>query len=127
MNTRPTDTAHADAFDAALRAHHAAALAHLSPQVHAQLAQRRNAALRGEMTTRSPQRLRFAVAGVAAVCALAVGLRLSPTTSPTPTPAPTLPVLAQASPTTGGTMPLDEDPDFYAWLGSADAPRLAME
>ena len=56
-----------------------------------------------------------------------MGLRLSPTTSPTPTPAPTLPVLAQASPTTGGTMPLDEDPDFYAWLGSADAPRLAME
>ena len=127
MNTRPMDATHADAFDAALREHHAAALAHLSPRVHAQLAQRRNSALRGEGRTRPTHRLRFAVAGVAAVCALAVGLRLSPTTSPTPTPAPTLPVLAQASPTTGGTMPLDEDPDFYAWLGSADAPRLAME
>jgi hypothetical protein len=22
---------------------------------------------------------------------------------------------------------LDEDPEFYAWLGSADAQRLAME
>ena len=127
MNTRPTDTAHADAFDAALRAHHAAALAHLSPQVHAQLAQRRNAALRGEMTTRSPQRLRFAVAGVAAVCALAVGLRLSLPTSPPPTSVPPVSALAQATPTSGGSMPLDEDPDFYAWLGSADATRLAME
>ncbi|MFN3703929.1 hypothetical protein [Thermomonas sp.] len=119
----------AAAFDAALRARHADALAQLSPQVRAQLAQRRNAALRGEMTTRSPQRLRLrlAVAGTAALCALAVGLRLTlPTPSATPA-AMSAPALAQATPTTGGSMPLDEDPDFYAWLGSADATRLAME
>lgn len=134
MNTRPTDTPPRDAmaaaaFDAALRARHADALAQLSPQVRAQLAQRRNAALRGEMTTRSPQRLRLrlAVAGTAALCALAVGLRLTlPTPSATPA-AMSAPALAQATPTTGGSMPLDEDPDFYAWLGSADATRLAME
>jgi len=127
MNTRPTDTQHADAFDAAMRAQHAAALAHLSPRVRAQLAQRRNAALRGEARTRSAHPLRFAVAGVAAVCALAVGLRLSLPTSPTPASTASMPALAQATPPPGGSMPLDEDPDFYAWLGSADAPRLAME
>ena len=127
MNTRPMDATHADAFDAALREYHAAALAHLSPRVHAQLAQRRKAALRGEGRTRPTHRLRFAVAGVAAVCALAVGLRLSFPTSPTPTSVPPVSALAQATPTSGGSMPLDEDPDFYAWLGSADATRLAME
>ena len=114
-------------FDAALRGQHAIAVERISPRVRAQLAQRRNAALRGEGRTRPTHRLRFAVAGVAAVCALAVGLRLSFPTSPTPTSVPPVSALAQATPTSGGSMPLDEDPDFYAWLGSADATRLAME
>ena len=43
---------HDDRFDAALRARHQASLDRLSPRASAQLAQRRNAALRGE-TVRS--------------------------------------------------------------------------
>lgn len=126
MNS-PSMQGGADArFDAAVRARHATALAHLSPQVRAQLAQRRGAALRGQPPGPRQHRLRFAVAGFAALCALALGLRLYPQ-SPQAVPATAaVPVTAAAS-NTGGSLPLDEDPAFYAWLGSADAPRLAME
>ena len=113
-------------FDAALRAHHAAALAHLSPQARAQLAQRRNAALRGERPTARAHRLRFAVAGFATLCAMALGLHLH---SPSPQSAPTAaPALVQAgNADIGGSTPLEEDPAFYAWLGSSDVQQLAME
>ena len=117
-------------FDAALRAHHAAALAHLSPQARAQLAQRRNAALRGERpAARSNHRLRFAAAGFATLCALALGLHLYSPLPPSPQSAPTAaPALAQAGSTAiGGSTPLEEDPAFYAWLGSSDVQQLAME
>ncbi len=126
---RPSMQGGADArFDAAVRARHATALAHLSPQVRAQLAQRRGAALRGQPPGPRQHRLRFAVAGAAALGALALGLRLYPQSqSPQAVPATAaVPVTAAAS-NTGGSLPLDEDPAFYAWLGSADAPRLAME
>lgn len=129
MNTHPTDRLPMDAgadarFDAAIRTRHATALAQLSPQVRAQLAQRRVAALRGERAGARRHRLRFAVAGFAALCALALGVRLYPQGAPsTPAAAPS----AQLASTPVGSLPLDEDPDFYAWLGSADAPRLAME
>lgn len=126
MNTHPSDHGLMDAdtrFDAALRARHATALAQLSPRVRAQLAQRRGAALRGQRPAPRPHRLRFAMAGFAALCALALGVRLYPQgASPAAAPAST-----QLASSTGGSLPLDEDPDFYAWLGSADAPRLAME
>ncbi len=126
MNTHPSDHDPVDAdtrFDAALRARHAAALAQLSPQVRAQLAQRRGAALRGQRPAPRQHRLRFAMAGFAALCALALGVRLYPQEAP-PAAAPASTQLASS---TDGSLPLDEDPDFYAWLGSADAPRLAME
>lgn len=126
MNTHPSDHDPVDAdtrFDAALRARHAAALAQLSPQVRAQLAQRRGAALRGQRPAPRQHRLRFAMAGFAALCALALGVRLYPQEAP-PAAAPASTQLASS---TGGSLPLDEDPDFYAWLGSADAPRLVME
>ncbi|WP_051247308.1 hypothetical protein [Thermomonas fusca] len=128
MNTHPTDRLPMDAgadarFDAAIRTRHATALAQLSPQVRAQLAQRRVAALRGERPGARRHRLRFAVAGFAALSALALGVRLYPQEAP-PGAAPASTQLANS---TGGSLPLDEDPDFYAWLGSADAPRLAME
>lgn len=127
MNTHPSDHGLMDAdarFDAALRARHAAALAQLSPQVRAQLAQRRGAALRGQQPAPRQQRLRFAMAGFAVLCALALGVRLYPQGTPSP---PAAAPSAQLASSTGGSLPLDEDPDFYAWLGSADAPRLAME
>ncbi len=128
MNTHPTDRDPMDPdarFDAAIRARHAAALTQLSPQLRAQLAQRRVAALRGQRPAPRQHRLRFAMAGFAALCALALGVRLYPQGAPSTPAVATAP--AQLASNTGGSLPLDEDPDFYAWLGSADAPRLAME
>ena len=124
MNKRPNDTGvDGDAgFDRALRQHHAEAVERLSPRVRAQLAQRRNAALRGERV--APARgMRYAAAGFAAICALAIGLQFGMM------PAPGTPAAGIASGTassTDATM-LDEDPEFYAWLASADAQQIAME
>ena len=53
------------AVDAALRAHHADALARVSPRVRARLAQRRHAALRGEPAAAPAWGPRRLVAGVA--------------------------------------------------------------
>ena len=113
---------HHDHFDAALRARHQASLERLSPRVAAQLAQRRNAALRG-LPVRRAHGFRYAAAGFAALCALAVGLQLGITPAPT-SPAATA-GLASATPAVA-TM-LDEDPEFYAWLASSDAQLVAME
>lgn len=127
MTSEPMNRNDADRFDAAVRTHHAAALTHLSPRVQAQLAQRRNAALRGERpATHAPHRLRFAAAGFATLCALAVGLRLYPQ-SPETAPAVALETATASARYASGSTPLEEDPDFYAWLGSSDAPLLAME
>ena len=126
MNNRPNDTgADGDArFDRALRQHHVEAVERLSPRVRAQLAQRRNAALRGERVAPA-YRMRYAAAGFAAICALAIGLQfgLMPSTS---SPATTTGIASVATGATDTTM-LDEDPEFYAWLASADAQQIAME
>ena len=109
-------------FDAALRAHHQASLERMSPRAQAQLAQRRNAALRGDGTRRG-HGFRYAAAGFAALFALAIGLRFQ--TAPGPiVPAPTTGIAAAS--TADATM-LDEDPEFYAWLASSDAQLVAME
>ena len=109
------------AFDAAIRASHQASLDRLSPRVHAQLAQRRNAALRGQAVRRG-HGLRYA-AGFAALCALAIGLQFG--TLPAPVAPATTAPQASSAPSVG-TM-LDEDPEFYAWLASPDAQLVAME
>ena len=109
-------------FDAALRAHHQASLERLSPRAQAQLAQRRNAALRGERMRRG-HGFRYAAAGFAALFALAIGLRFQ--TAPAPTAATPASSIATAAPA-DATM-LDEDPEFYAWLASSDAQLVAME
>lgn len=109
-------------FDAALRACHAGALDRISPATRAQLVQRRRAALRGGRPHVS-HGVRYAVAGLAAVSALVVGLQLRQ-------PAlPTVPVQAQAAAEPAVRPPtfLDEDPEFYAWLASSDARLVAME
>jgi len=132
MNRNP------DNFDTRIRSHHATALARLSPQVQAQLAQRRNAALRGQ-PARHHHGVRYAAASFATLCALAIGLHLySPSTAPTTTPAPghaalaaTAPATAAArsapTPATSSNPMLEEDPSFYAWLGTPDVRQLAME
>ncbi|MFN3311002.1 MAG: hypothetical protein ACK40R_04740 [Thermomonas sp.] len=136
--TRPTPAADRDAgrdllFDAGVRARHAEALQRLSPRVQAQLAQRRNAALRGQpAAARRSHRLHYATAGLATLCALALGLHFQPPPSEAPgalLPAATTAAVA-ASPHKATRAPstlLDEDPEFYAWLGSSDARRVAME
>lgn len=113
-------------LDAAIRAHHATAVERISPCVRAQLAQRRNAALRGEGIRRG-HGFRLAAAGFAALGALAIGLQfgnLPPPSDPATTPSI---ATATAAGTNGGTTMLDEDPDFYAWLASSDAQLVAME
>lgn len=71
-----TDTGHpTDRFDAAARQAHAVALERLSPQVRAQLAQRRRAALAGPRPARTRPWGLMAV-GSAALLALAVGIFL---------------------------------------------------
>lgn len=120
MNNRPSDTG----FDHELRRQHATALEHLSPRTRAQLAQRRNTALRGESVRRGTG-FRFAAASFAALCALAMGLQFGLMPSPT-SPATTAGIASVPTGTTATTM-LDEDPEFYAWLASADARQLALE
>ena len=114
-------------LDATLRARHAVSLQHLWPRGQVQLAQRRNAALRGESTRRrSRHGYRYAAAGFAAVFALMIGLRFGPAPPNTATDAGTAMVVTAADASTNVTM-LDEDPEFYAWLASADAQQIAME
>lgn len=134
MNATTGHDLDVERFDDALRSRHDAALAHLSVRVRSQLAQRRNAALRGERP--APARgLRNAAIGFAAIGALAVGLALRMQPSPAPTAhdpstaaaaTPASVPSAVAAPV-AGNVALDQDPDFYAWLGSADSSQLAME
>lgn len=111
-------------FDQAIRARHALAVERLSPQLRAQLAQRRHAALRGT-PARTPATwgLRHGIAGLAVVGMLALGLQFRPIV---PDAAP-VPAIAASSPKAPPNTILDEDPEFYAWLASADARLLAME
>ena len=120
-------------FDSRLRARHSEALCQLSSQVRAQLSQRRIAAIRGRHAPRKPS-LRFAVAGFAALCALAFGLRLQlaptdlpATASATFTEAPLQTAAITQGQRASGSAAYAEDPDFYAWLGSNDVRQLAME
>jgi hypothetical protein len=113
-----------DHFDTALRTHHQASLERLSPRVRAQLAQRRNAVLRSG-SVRRRHGFRFAAAGFAALCALAIGLQFR--TMPTPANPTTTTTMSVASATSADATMLDEDPDFYAWLASPDAQQVAME
>lgn len=111
-------------FDAALRGHHRASLDRLSPRVHAQLALRRHAALRGDHSPRRRHRLGYAAAGFAALCALVIGVEFRRPPSPIPAAAV---VTMHATPLGADATMLDQDPDFYAWLASPDAMQVAME
>lgn len=131
MDNKTMDTDGMRRLDDAIRGHHAAAVAQVSPRVRAQLAQRRNAALRGQpagQAARHGHGFRYAAAAFAAVAALAIGLNLDP--ARVPAAAAPAQAVATASPSaasgTNATV-LDEDPDFYAWLASDDSRMLAME
>ena len=126
MSNRPHNTSDQARFDQALQGHHAAALAQLSPQVRAQLAQRRIAATSGQGARRG-QGVRYATAAFATLCALAIDLQVRPATLPghVASADATVAIVAAAG-RTDSTM-LDEDPEFYAWLASSDAQQVAME
>ena len=98
--------------------------------MQAQLAQRRNATLRGETVRGRGHGFRYVATGLAAACALALGLHFTAVPPPTPQAATAAvaatPAAAGNLGNAGSTM-LDEDPDFYAWLASPDAQRVAME
>ncbi|MCC7097608.1 MAG: hypothetical protein IT472_10555 [Thermomonas sp.] len=122
----PVDPGIADLkLDAVLRARHADAVAQLSPRVQAQLTQRRNAALRGQ-GHRPRHGLRYAVASVAALSALAVGLQFNHPRPATPGVNPTVAATGHAPEARSATL-LDEDPEFYTWLASNDAVLAAKE
>ena len=107
-----------DAFDAGLRATWREAVDAVPPT----LARR----LRPVATEpRAPARWPLGAAlAVAAVLAIAIGLRPHAVGTPNTTPAATSVV---ASNTNDATASLDRSPDFYAWLASPDAEQLAME
>lgn len=112
-----------DRFDAAMRALHQDALAHVSPRVHWKL--RPATGAKSSRTGRAGGwRMGTALAGVAAAMfALAVGISLW---KPFDDASPATNTLAAASVDDGATV-LEQDPDFYAWLASDDADLLAME
>ncbi len=105
-------------IDLRARALHATALAHLSPQVLARLRQARHAAA---ASPRHSRRVPGWLAGSGALAAaLAVAVVLWPRHAPPDAPATVAATLEVAA-------PLQEDPGFYLWLASADAPLLALE
>jgi len=126
MTTAPDSIDH-DPVDRQARQLHAAALAQTSPRTLARLREARRAAAASTAPRRLPGLAPW-LAGGGVAAALALAVLLHPglfTTTPT-TGAATAPAAATAS--YGDPVePLQEDPGFYLWLGSADATALAME
>lgn len=111
--------AHVDAvFDAHARACHDASLQQLSPRTQARLAQARRPTARRAPPHRAAWAVPVMVAAIA-VLAIAVQWRTDPRGAvPVGTPA-----VAVADPDAASADPaaaLDENPDFYLWLASAD-------
>lgn len=116
-------------FDAQARGLHRASLAQMSPQTLMRLRSARHEAQRAASEGARPWRWLTATA-FSAVLAVGIGLQFLPRTSTAPTPGTATPVAvtdgeAALDEASAGT--LDEDPDLYLWLASADAQPLAME
>lgn len=109
-------------FDRRARALHARSLEALSPRVRAQLHNRLQAAMKESRRPRHAHRWGLATA---AVLALALGVGVPWRNLQETTPAPVAANTAPAA--TGVPATLDQDPDFYLWLASADAVALASE
>lgn len=133
---KPTDDSQ-DRFDQQARQWHAASLRELSPQTLMRLRAARHAAQAQTQPLggRHAYGRWLAATAFTAVLAVGIGVRLLPWGEGTPTnEVPAMPVAdsgnagsieAAASYNTANV--LDEDPDLYLWLASADAPPLAME
>jgi anti-sigma-K factor RskA len=119
-------------FDHQARRLHQAALAQVSPQTLMRLR-----AARHEAGQQAPARSRartwrwLTATAFSAVLAVGLGVQWLPRTPETPA-YPATPSVAQADSDLstdefGASSALDEDPDLYLWLASADAQPLAME
>ncbi len=117
---------HDDAFDQAMRDRYRRASGSVSAATRSQLRQARHAAAIGD-TRRSrfswPLLLGGATAAAFAI-AFGLGLHEQMLLAPDTTQAATV---ATAAGYDDPALALDQDPDFYAWLGSADAELVAME
>jgi hypothetical protein len=111
-------------FDRRARALHSGALAAISPRVRAQLHNRRRAM--ATRPSRAPHHWSWAAAAVLAL-ALAFGAPWRSMHEPaSDTRVAQVPATAAPAPATLDQT-LDQDPDFYLWLASADAVALASE
>ena len=113
-----------DRFDAAMRALHQDALAHVSPRVRWKLRPATGGAKSSRAGRVGAWRMGTALAGVAAAM-FALALGISPW-KPVDDANPATNTVVASSPDDGATV-LEQDPDFYAWLASDDADLLALE
>jgi hypothetical protein len=114
-------------FDAAMRALHQDALGQLTPSVRWRLKPAASRAHGGVAGRFAQSRIGPVWAGaMAAVFAVAVGVGLWRSTEPAGVATAPAQVAVEQGASDAATV-LGEDPDFYAWLASADADLVAME
>ena len=125
-------------FDRQARQWHATALKELPPTTLARLRGARHAAQTQARPVRGLHGYGRWLAATAftAVLAVGIGVRLLPWgENPPVSEIPAVPVASHGDASAneygathyGSANVLDEDPDLYLWLASADAPPLAME
>ena len=113
-----------DLFDAAMRARYRQAAGSVSPATRARLRQARQDAVTDSARKRGFSWPLLFGGAAAAVFAVAFGLNLrQDALQGTDPSAPATVVADYAEPASA----LDQDPDFYAWLGSSDAELVAVE
>ncbi len=112
-----------DLFDAAMRGRYRQAAASVSPATRARLRRIRSEAALGGVRKRGFSWPLLFGGAAAAVFAVAFGLNLRQDALQATDPSPAAVAAEAAEPAST----LDQDPDFYAWLGSSDAELVAVE
>jgi hypothetical protein len=114
-----------DPLDLRARQLHASALAHTSPATLARLRQARQAAHQaGREQPARGWRLPWLAGGAIAAALVFAVIPRQDLVAPDPAVAAST---APAADVADAAAPLQEDPGFYLWLASADAPALALE
>jgi hypothetical protein len=112
--------------DRQARAAHQAALRSLSPHARAQLQRRTRMALSGDRPGTELRQPRWGWIAAPAL-ALAGAFALQWPGEDAPGATATTPFASEATPAAELAAPLEQDPDFYLWLASADAVALARD
>jgi hypothetical protein len=112
--------------DRQARAAHQAALRSLSPHARAQLQRRIRLALAGDRSGSDLRQPRWGWIAAPAL-ALAGAFALPWPGGDAPGTTATARVASDAAPAAELAAPLEQDPDFYLWLASADAVALARD